>query len=690
MIPSTPPADHEDDLSAAQQLRLLADNLPALIAYFTVENLCCRFANEAYAKTYGFDTESIVGKSVQEVIGVEAYAAIRPYIDRLVGGETVSYERELTMPDGEARIIEVNLLPHVGALGKPSAAFVLIHDITKHRLAEKAIRDSEERLLKFADATSEAIVFFEGGVVTDMNDAAARLVRLPIEQAIGRQVMDFVAPESVEMVVNNIHAGFERPYEGVVLRADGTTVAAEFVGKSIVYRGKTLRMTVIRDISDRKQAEARIQFLAHHDMLTHLPNRAMLMDRLQVVLAGAKRQGKQVGILFIDLDDFKAINDSLGHFAGDQVLKRVAQRLQSCLRGADLVGRLGGDEFLVAITDLDNAADIAPIAEKIAQSICEPVSFEDQVLTVSGSIGISVYPQHGESPDALIRNADAAMYLAKEDGRNSFRFFVPGLAASALESLSMESGIRRAIRAIEFTLHYQPEVDTSSGKVSAVEALIRWKHPELGLLGPDKFISIAEHRGLIMPIGRWVLAEAVRQGRAWLDAGVRVPIAVNISAVQLKQKDLASSLEGLLREYDLPGELLQLEIGENLFMEDVSSLGATLSDLHDLGLTLVVDDFGTGYSSLSQLKRFPIDKIKIDRSFIRNIPDGIDDGSITVAIINLAASLGLRVAAGGVENNGQLAFLKRHRCDCVTGFLMSHPLPPGEMLAWLQQHETGC
>lgn len=680
----------EDDTTAAQQLRLLADNLPALIAYFTVENLSCRFANKAYANTYGFDTESIVGKSVPDVIGAEAYAAIRPYIDRLIGGETVSYERELLLPNGEVRIIEVNLLPHVGALGRPTAAFVLIHDITKHRHAEQSMRDSEERVRKFADATNEAIVFFDAGVITDMNEAAARLVRLPVAQAIGRQVMDFVAPESVEMVINNIRAGFERPYEGVVLRADGSTVACEFVGRAIVYKGKTLRMTVVRDISDRKEAEARIQFLAHHDTLTHLPNRAMLMDRLHMVLAGARRQGKQVGILFIDLDEFKAINDSLGHFAGDQVLKRVAHRLQSCLRGADVVGRLGGDEFLVAISGLENEADIAPVAEKIAQSIREPFSFEGNVLTVSASVGISIYPQHGDNPDTLIRNADAGMYLAKQSGRNNFQFFAPGLASASIESLTMESGIRRAIGATEFALYYQPEVDTASGKTSAVEALIRWKHPELGLLGPDKFISIAEHRGLIMPIDRWVLAEAVRQGRKWLDGGIRLPIAVNISAVQLKQRDWAESVGRLLREHGLPGELLQLELGENMFMDDAPWLGANLLALRDLGITLVVDDFGTGYSSLSRLKRFPIGKIKIDRSYVRNIPDGADDGAITVAIINLAASLGLKIVAEGVENEAQLAFLRRHRCDCVSGYLMSEPLPPDEMLAWLKRREAGC
>jgi diguanylate cyclase (GGDEF)-like protein/PAS domain S-box-containing protein len=420
------------DIHAAQQLRLLADHLPALIAYFSVGEQRCQFANRAYAEFYGFDTDSIVGLTVFDIIGAEAYRVISPFIDRALNGETVNYERGLNLAEGDLRTIEVNLLPHFDGQQNLSGAFVLINDISKHRRAERAMRDIEDRLLKFANATSEAIVFFENGIITDMNAAAARLIRLPIELAIGRNVMDFVAPESVEMVTNNVRANFESPYEGVVKRADGTTVAAEFVGKTIVHKAVTLRMTVVRDISDRKEAEARIQFLAHHDILTRLPNRAMLMDRLHVVLAGARRQGTQVGILFIDLDDFKVINDSFGHHAGDQLLQRVAQRLQSCLREADLIGRLGGDEFLVAITGLERSTDILPIAEKIAQSIREPVACEGEMLRVSGSIGVSIYPQHGESPDKLIRNADAAMYLVKECGRNDVKFFEPHFAPETL------------------------------------------------------------------------------------------------------------------------------------------------------------------------------------------------------------------------------------------------------------------
>ena len=687
MNSKTPISGGPQGTTPEQQLRLLADNLPALIAYFTIDGLRCQFANKAYVSAYGFTIESIVGKSVPDVIGAEAYAVIQPYILRVMEGETVSYERPLILPDGSSSVIEVNLIPHIIGDAKPQSAFVLITDITKFRRAEEAIRESEDRVRKFADATNEGIVFFDSGIITDINEAGARLVRLPVEKIIGRQVLDFVAPDSVETVAKNIRVGFDRPYEANMLRADGTLVTLEFVGKVIVRDGKTLRMTVARDISDRKQAEARIQFLAHHDILTHLPNRAMLLERLQIMLNVAKRQGTQVGVLFIDLDNFKTINDSLGHYAGDQLLKRLAQRLQACLRSVDLVGRLGGDEFLVIISELERTEDVIPIAEKIAECISEPFALEGQTLGVSGSIGISMYPQDGESTDTLIRNADAAMYLAKERGRSNFQFFMPSLTKSAANSLLIESGIRKAIKNVEFVLHYQPEVVSQTGVISAVEALIRWKHPDLGLLGPDKFISFAEHRGLIMPIGRWVINEAIRQCKEWLDAGLRIPIAINISAVQFKQKDLVELIAANLKSYDLPGELLELELTESLFLEDVTAMTKTLSRLKDLGVTLAVDDFGTGYSSLAYLKRYPIDKIKIDRSFISDIPHNADDVAITTAIINLADSLGLQVVAEGVETQEQADFLERHHCDYIQGYLVSYPLPPDEIFAWMKQRK---
>jgi diguanylate cyclase (GGDEF)-like protein/PAS domain S-box-containing protein len=671
--------------ASAEHLRLLTDNMPALIAYFGMKDLCCQFANAAYAKTYGFDTHSIIGKNVREIIGDEAFRTIRPYIERAFAMERVSYERALTTPDGQERIIEVNLIPHANSTGAGVGVFVMINDVTKFRRAESAMRESEERFGKFADASNEAIVFFDAGLITDVNEAGTRMMRASREQMLGHPVLDFVVPECRETVAHHIRSGYEQPYEGAVVRADGTTIAVELVGKVIMYKGKTLRMTVVRDIRDRKENEARIHFLAHHDPLTHLPNRAMLMERLHSLVEAGRRQSKQVAVLFLDIDNFKTINDSLGHYAGDVLLKSVAQRLKDSLRSVDLVGRLGGDEFLLAITDLNEPEDVVPAVEKIAEVIKEPFAIEGEVFTVSSSIGISVFPKDGDTPDELIRNADAAMYFAKDRGRSNFQFFTPSLQQSAHHALALESGIRKAIKQTEFVLYYQPEVRSKTGVITSLEALVRWQHPELGLLGPDKFISVAENRGLIVPLGHWVINEAIRQAREWLDLGVRVPVAVNLSAVQFKQKGLVEDIAACLSQHGLPGELLELELTESLFMEDVAAVTKTLNELKDLRVTLAVDDFGTGYSSLSYLKRYPIDKIKIDRSFIRDIPNDKDDIAITIAIINLAESLGLRVVAEGVETTEQVEFLEYHHCDYIQGYLISHPLPPVEMLSWLRR-----
>jgi diguanylate cyclase (GGDEF)-like protein/PAS domain S-box-containing protein len=669
----------------APLLRLLADNIPILIAYYRVEGLICEFANAGYARTYSKDGAPIVGKDLRAIIGEEAMALTKPYIDQVIERrETVRYERQLVFPNGETGYIEVTLVPHFEKGDtRLHGAFVLVNDITRYRAVEIAIRESEERLRKFSSATTEGILFSQDGVILDCNAAAARMMRLTETELAGRRAADFIDPESVEIINNNMRSGVERPYEAVLLRADGSRFTAEVVGKNVVQDGKTVRISAMRDISERKQAEARIQFLAHHDILTHLPNRALILDRLQVVLASARRQSCMVVVLFIDLDNFKTINDSLGHHAGDELLKRVASRLKDCIRETDLVGRLGGDEFLVVITDLKREEDAIPVAEKIAESISEPFSLEEQVLSVSGSVGISVFPKDGQTPEVLIRNADAAMYLAKDQGRSNYQFFMPSLNKAAFETLAMESGIRKAIRKVEFVLHYQPQVSLTSGEIESVEALIRWKHPELGLLGPDQFISVAEHRGLIVPIGRWVINEGISQARRWKEAGIGRRIAINVSALQFKQKELVDDIAARLREHGVSGDLLEIELTESLFMEDVNAVSKTLSRLRDLGISLAVDDFGTGYSSLSYLKRYPIDKIKIDRSFIRDVPGDPDDVAIALAIINLAHSLDLTVVAEGVENQTQLDFLKGHRCHGIQGFLVTRPLPPDDFQHWL-------
>lgn len=407
----------------ARELRLLADNVPVMIAHFAASDMRCRFANKAYAAMWGRDVGSVIGCTVEEIIGAGPCREIEPYIHRAMKGENVIYERAVIAADGDARAIEVNLLPQFDDDGTVAAAYVLISDITRRRLSEQAVRDSEERLRKFADATHEGIVFHEKGILTDCNDAALRLSGYRYEELLGKPVIDFVAPESRETVFNNIRLGFERSYEGSIVHKDGSIIAVQITGKVMPYKGKQHRMTVLRDIRERKEAEARVQFLAHHDTLTGLPNRVLLMDRLEFIIATARRRQAMIGILFIDLDNFKTVNDSLGHSAGDALLRLVATRIEGALRSVDVVSRLGGDEFLVVLPDLESEQAPVAVAEKLLAVVSDPVVLEGRSLSVTPSIGIAVFPRDGNGADTLINNADAAMYFAKDRGRNNFQFF---------------------------------------------------------------------------------------------------------------------------------------------------------------------------------------------------------------------------------------------------------------------------
>jgi len=674
----------------AKEVRLLADNVPVLIAHFAAADLRCIFANRAYARTWGWDVDSIVGRTVAEVIGAEAYREIEPHIWRVMQGETVTYERTIPAGDGAAKVLEVNLLPQLGDDGAVIAAFVLISDITRHRLSEQAVRDSEERLRKFAEATHEGIVFHEAGVFTDCNDAILRLSGFAYDEIVGKPVLGFVAPEWRDTVLSNISIGHERPYECAIVHRDGSRIPVEVTGKVMPYKGRQYRMTVIRDIRDRKEAEARIHFLAHHDTLTGLPNRVLLLDRLEFILASARRRGTKAGILFIDLDNFKTVNDSLGHAAGDALLRVVARRIEETLRAVDVVARLGGDEFLVVLPDLESEQAPVAVAEKLLAVIGEPVLLEGQTIAVSPSIGIAVFPRDGGSPDVLIRNADAAMYLAKDRGRSNFQFFSESLARAASSTLALETRLREAIRDEAFAIHYQPQLRIDNGRVVGVEALIRWPQRDGTTVMPDDFIAVAEQRGLIMPIGGWVLRSACRQNRRWQLSGLpRVPVAVNLSAIQLKQKGFVAEVERVLAQTGLDPEWLVLEITEAMLAPETDERLRALHALHELGVRLAIDDFGTGHSSLAYLKRLPIDRLKVDRTFVRDIPGDPDDCAIAAAIIGLARNLGITAIAEGVESEAQLAFLRDHGCEEMQGFLTSPPLTAAEAAAFLAAHRDG-
>ncbi len=441
------------------------------------------------------------------------------------------------------------------------------------------------------------------------------------------------------------------------------------------------------DISERLDAQERIRQLAYFDPLTRLPNRRMLQDRAQQALASAEREGNSLALLFVDLDHFKTINDSLGHSAGDQLLSEVAQRLTASVRRMDTVARLGGDEFVVLLaeTTLDGAAEVA---RKILDVVARPFLVEQHELGVTPSLGISLFPQDGRDFETLLKHADTAMYRAKESGRNAYQFFASEMNVAALERLVLENSLRQGLERGEFILYYQPQINVASGRIIGSEALVRWRHPKIGLVPPGKFIPAAEISGLIVSIGEWVLREACRQNRAWQDAGLPpISVAVNISSVQFRGGQLEGNVRSVLAETGMSAEFLELELTEGILMGGANETVETLRRLSTLGVKLAIDDFGTGYSSLSYLKRFPVDKLKIDQSFVRDIVTDPDDWAIAKAVISMGHSLRLDVIAEGVEHAEQLEMLRDQGCDEVQGYYFSIPLPAQEFAELLRQQK---
>ena len=666
-------------------LRLIADSVPALMAYYDLPGLRCQFANQGYAAYNGHSTESILGLTVQEAMGDKAWQAIQPHVDRCSHGERVKYTREQTLPNGEVRMIEVNLIPHFDGAGQQLGSFVLITDITERWRAEREVRQSEERMRKFTEATDEAIVFHRDGLITDGNEALTRLTGYSLQEVTGLSIFNFISPEWHAVALDYTRAGREDPYEITIRHKHGHAIPVEVVGKTMPLHHADYRIVVVRDITARKQAQEREAFIALHDSLTQLPNRHFLMEQLSQVLSLARRRHGRVAVLFMNLDHFKTVNDSLGHHAGDQLLRNVAERLRNGVSDADVVARLGGDEFVVVLTDIKTPDDAAMVADKLLDSMQGVFTVDHLPLTISPSIGISLFPDHGASADVLLRCADAAMQHAKESGRGNRQFYAASMDASALNVLHQERLLRDAIAHNGFVLHYQPQICLADGTLQGLEALVRWRHPERGLVGPGEFITFSESRGLITPIGRWVMREACRQLKAWHDEGLPpVPVAVNLSALEFRQRDVAAEIAAVLLETGLAPQYLEIELTESVLMHQTGQVLDTLNAIKALGVGISIDDFGTGYSSLAYLKRYPIDKLKIDRSFVADTPGNTDDVAIVTAIIQMGRSLQLQTVAEGVETQAQIDLLAGLGCDLIQGFVVSAPLDAEATERWLR------
>lgn len=463
----------------------------------------------------------------------------------------------------------------------------------------------------------------------------------------------------------------QEPY---AFNAEEVTLLKE-LASNLAYGIETLRTRDEHEVAERK-----LEFLAHYDPLTHLPNRLLLRDRFDQAAAIANREQSGVAMLFLDLDNFKQINDSLGHNYGDHLLVRVVERLHGCIRETDTISRQGGDEFVILLADVCDLGTIEAIAQNIIKAFVEPFKMDGYTLSASFSIGISLFPNDGSEFDVLLKHADAALYNAKEAGRNTYHFFSEKMNIDALENMQLQGQLHTALENQEFLLHYQPQIDTVSGRIIGAEALLRWQHPDMGLIQPDKFIPLAERSGLIIPIGEWVLNEACRQAQVWRET-CRLPpmvIAVNLSALQFKRGNIVETVTTALARSGLPPSHLELELTESILLHDLEVVMGTLHRLKEIGVKLSIDDFGTGYSSLSYLKRLAVDKLKIDQSFVRDMVEDSDDAAIVRAIIQLGHILQLTITAEGVENDAQLALLKHYDCEQFQGYLFSRPVPAEE------------
>ena len=651
---------------------------------------------------HNFDAASEAGKSgADEVLDGEFQRSVRD-----LRGEEL---RLLVVRDADAKsrlgLIKGLLIAAtcIGLLIAALAGWSHHREAVKHNLATVALYNSEEKFRSLLDGIPDYMVVMLDpvGTIVSWNAGAQRMHGYTAEEIVGQNFSRLFPAEDVQrrqpQKILRLAYLDERYHEEIPrLRKDGSTFIAEVALTALHDSSGKLRgfSKISRDLTQRKDAESNLDrvnqqmaYLAHsaeHDPLTGLPNRLLLGDRINQAIALARRHSGKVAVLFLDLDGFKHVNDSLGHSVGDQLLQSVAKRLLACVRSPDTVSRNGGDEFIIVLQEMEQPNQAATTARRVLKAVADPHKAGEHDLHVTASVGVSVYPDDGQDAETLIKNSDTAMYQAKASGRKTFQFFTREMNVSAVERQSIEEGLRNALEHRQFVLHYQPVVNIKTRAVVGAEALIRWAHPTRGLVYPIKFISVAEETGLILPIGAWVMREACRQAQSWKDAGLSTgSMAINVSAIQFRDEKFLEDLFSVLRETGLDPHSLELEVTESVLMRNAEVAASTLKAVRDIGIRVSVDDFGTGYSSLSYLRKFPLDSLKIDQSFLRKIHVAPDDSIIVSAIISMGRAIGLRVIAEGVETVEELAFLEANDCDEAQGFYFSRPVPAEEFVKLL-------
>lgn len=680
---------------AQRDLIDVVQHLPAFVAYWD-NDLRNGMANDVDGHWFGTPAEAMRGMTLRSVLGEANFLAIEPQIAAVLRGENPSFGLTFVRPDGSPLYGQVSLVSRQQP-GIATGFLMLITDVSERKKAELALYDEKERLRITLNSIGDAVIATDGdGIVTFLNPIAEDMTGWGAREAIGQaieKVMPLRDNGNGHILINPIRLALtENRTVGMalncaLLRRDGRLLDVEDSAAPIKdYEGNlTGAIIVFHDVSEARAMAVKMTHLASHDALTNLPNRMVLQDRAEQAVQQSKRTGDRVALFMLDLDHFKGINDSVGHTVGDQLLQRVAKRLKDTLRPCDTISRPGGDEFIVLMPDISGIEQVSSLASRLLKVVSHPSWVGEGRYDLTVSIGISIYPDDAESLEDIYRHADAAMYRAKHDGRNRYRFFSAEIEEALRSRHTLERSLRTAVERGGFEVFYQPKIDVRDKSIVGAEALVRWRTSEGLLISPAQFIPLAEETGLIVPLGEFVLRQACLDARKWQQGGKDLRIAVNVSALQIAEKNFVATVSDILTKTGLPPGLLELEITEGVLARDIDTTLETIIDLKALGVTIAIDDFGTGYSSLAYLEQYPIDVLKIDQSFVRNMKTEKSPLAIITAIIHMAHALDMRLVAEGVETEEQSASLLDLGCPIMQGYLYGRPMPFDKMNLFLQE-----